>query len=213
MRAASLKSKPLTESPRYVGSVTPSRVSVPLERGLEYWPAMRPTFTTGTEAAYVSTAPIWSRVLSLLRMWSADTASKASAQSPPWRRNASPLATAANRARSWSHSPAKTSGGYGSRSAITARRASVSGYSGCCAAGRSRQVLPALALVLAFTVTSSTLRGDVVAPGPRPASETTVTLCGHGNGRRAARTALRPHLLPPPLGRETTGAAARRGGA
>ncbi|WP_375803522.1 trp operon leader peptide [Streptomyces sp. A012304] len=36
---------------------------------------------------------------------------------------------------------------------MTARRASGSGYSGCCAAGRSRQVLPAFALVLAFTVT------------------------------------------------------------
>ncbi len=70
-----------------------SRVSVSLERGLEYWPAMRPTLTTGTEAAYVRTALIWSSVFSLARMWSADTASKASAQSPPWS-SASPLATA-----------------------------------------------------------------------------------------------------------------------
>ncbi|CAM5687978.1 hypothetical protein SCANM63S_09027 [Streptomyces canarius] len=51
MRLSSVKSKPLTESPRYTGSVTPSRVSVGLERGLEYWPAIRPTLTTGTEAA------------------------------------------------------------------------------------------------------------------------------------------------------------------
>lgn len=51
IRASSVNSKPLTESPRYVGSVTPSRVSVGLERGLEYCPAIRPTFTTGTEAA------------------------------------------------------------------------------------------------------------------------------------------------------------------
>lgn len=29
---------------------------------------MRPTLTTGTEAAYVSTAPIWSSVFSLLRI-------------------------------------------------------------------------------------------------------------------------------------------------
>ncbi|CAM5533294.1 hypothetical protein SALBM311S_01892 [Streptomyces alboniger] len=108
IRAASLKSKPLTESPRYVGRVTPSRVSAPLERGLEYWPAIRPTFTTGTDAAYVSTAPIWSRVLSLLRMWSADTASKASAQSPPWRRNASPLATCRLRAQERSRSTPAT---------------------------------------------------------------------------------------------------------
>ncbi len=91
--------------------MTPSRVSVGLERGLLYWPAIRPTLTTGTEPAYVSTAPICSSVLSLLRMCSALTWSNASAQSPPWSRNASPRATEPSRSRNWSHSPAKTSGG------------------------------------------------------------------------------------------------------
>ncbi len=46
-----MKAKPFTESPRYTGRVTPSRVSVDLERGLEYWPAIRPILTTGTDAA------------------------------------------------------------------------------------------------------------------------------------------------------------------
>ena len=38
----------LTMCPRNEGSSTPSTVSVGLERGLANWPAMRPTFTTGT---------------------------------------------------------------------------------------------------------------------------------------------------------------------
>ena len=37
-------------SPRYTGSATPSRVSSGLERGLPYWPAIRPTLTTGSAA-------------------------------------------------------------------------------------------------------------------------------------------------------------------
>ena len=64
------------------------------ERGLAYCPAIRPTLTTGTEAAYVSTTAICSSTRSLLRTLSAVTPAKVSAQSPPWSRNASPRATA-----------------------------------------------------------------------------------------------------------------------
>ncbi len=48
MRDSGVKSSPLTASPRYDGSVTPSRVSDTALRGFANWPAMRPTFTTGT---------------------------------------------------------------------------------------------------------------------------------------------------------------------
>ncbi len=50
-RDSGVKAKPLTASPRYAGRVTPSRVSRSEERGLAYWPASRPSLTTGTEAA------------------------------------------------------------------------------------------------------------------------------------------------------------------
>ena len=50
MRASGVNSWPLTESPRKEGRVTSPRVSVSELRGLAYWPAMRPTLTTGVEA-------------------------------------------------------------------------------------------------------------------------------------------------------------------
>ena len=78
---------------------------------MAYCPASRPTFTTGTEAAYVSTTAICSSTRSLLRMLSAVIPAKVSAQSPPCSKNALPRATAASLALSSSHSPAKTSGG------------------------------------------------------------------------------------------------------
>ena len=101
---------------------------------------MRPIFTTGTLAAYVSTTAICSRVSSLSRTASAVDPAKVSAQSPPWRTNTSPRATAASRSLSWSHSPAKTSGGCPASSAVTARTRAGSGQSGCWAAGSARQV-------------------------------------------------------------------------
>ncbi len=91
---------------------------------MAYWPASRPSFTTGTEAAYVSTTAIWSSTRSLLRVLSAVTPAKVSAQSPPWSRNASPRATAASLSFSSSHSPAKTSGGIW-RSRVTAASTAV----------------------------------------------------------------------------------------
>src|SRR6218665_958298 len=98
-------------SPRYAGSVTPSRVSVSLERGLANCPAIRPIFTTGMDAPYVSTTAICSTVFTRLRIRSAVAPANVSAQSPPWSRNARPAEAAANRSRSMSTSPANTSGG------------------------------------------------------------------------------------------------------
>src|SRR5690606_1923942 len=78
-------------------------------------------------------------VLIRSRMLGPVTPSSVSAQSPPWRRNASPRATAASFSRRRSHSPAKTSGGK-PFSVVTARSsASGSAQLGCCFAGRSPQ--------------------------------------------------------------------------
>ena len=112
MRAGSGVRSPcrsFTASPRY--DARPVPLSTSLLRGLAYWPARRPTFTTGTEAPYVSTTAICSRVRTLPRMPSAVFARNVSAQSPPCSRNASPRATAASRSRRTSHSPGCTSGG------------------------------------------------------------------------------------------------------
>ena len=65
------------------------------ERGFVYCPAIRPTLTIGTCAAYVSTTAIDSRVRSLPWMLAAVTPSNVSAQSPPCRMNDSPAATLA----------------------------------------------------------------------------------------------------------------------
>src|SRR5699024_5076469 len=94
VRAPGVKSKPFTASPRYAGNVTPSRVSVSLDRGLAYCPASRPTLTTGRLAAYVRTTPRDSSTRSLFRTFSPVTPSTVSAQSPPGSKNASPPATA-----------------------------------------------------------------------------------------------------------------------
>ena len=92
-RAAAVKAMSLTMWPRKLGSPTPSTVSIAEERGLANWPAMRPTFTAGTPVEYVSTTAIWRITLRRSRMESAENASKDSAQSPPWSRNAWPVAT------------------------------------------------------------------------------------------------------------------------
>ncbi len=112
---------------------------MPAERGLANWPAMRPTFTTGTPAAYVSATAICRMILSLSRIESAVKSAKDSAQSPACRRNASPLATAESCAVRWRASPAKTSGGSVASRASAFFNASASGQSGCCAAGNFRQ--------------------------------------------------------------------------
>ncbi len=48
MRAASVKASLLTMWPRKLGSSLSPTFSMLAERGLANWPAMRPTFTTGT---------------------------------------------------------------------------------------------------------------------------------------------------------------------
>src|SRR5829696_1303133 len=82
-----------------------------VHRGLANWPAIRPTFTIGTCAAYVSTTAIESSVRSLPWMFAAVTSAKVSAQSPPCSMKASPAATLAILVRKLSHSAANTSGG------------------------------------------------------------------------------------------------------
>ena len=99
---------------------------------MAYCPAIRPTLTIGTWAAYVSTTAIDSSVRSLPWMLAAVTPSKVSAQSPPCRMNASPAATLAILVRRSSHSAAKTSGGRVRSRATTSATSSRSSYPGCC---------------------------------------------------------------------------------
>ncbi len=87
----------------------------------------------------MSTTAICSMVFTRLRIWSAVAPAKVSAQSPPWRRNASPREAAASRVRSMSTSPANTSGGSVASSADAACAASASGHCGCCLIGSVRQ--------------------------------------------------------------------------
>ena len=47
VRSSAVNPLRLTRSPRKLGKVTPSRVSVSAERGFAYCPAMRPTRMTG----------------------------------------------------------------------------------------------------------------------------------------------------------------------
>ncbi len=48
VRARAVKSNPLTASPRYAGSVTPSRTSSGCDLGLANCPAILPILTIGT---------------------------------------------------------------------------------------------------------------------------------------------------------------------
>jgi hypothetical protein len=65
---------------------------------------------------------------------------KLSAQSPPWRRKARPTAASARRSSRVRASPAKTMGGNVPTVRSTSSRSALSGYSGCCCAGRPRQL-------------------------------------------------------------------------
>ncbi|CAM5260881.1 hypothetical protein SVIOM342S_06598 [Streptomyces violaceorubidus] len=121
----------MTASPRYDGSRTPSRSSNVRDRGLANCPAIRPTFTTGSDAPWASTTAICSRVRSLPATDSCVAVANVSAQSPPWSSSASPRATAASRVRKVSHSAGKTSGGAAASFPVTSRSCSGSGHSGC----------------------------------------------------------------------------------
>src|SRR3546814_13987870 len=82
-------------SPRYLGRVTPSRVSLSAERGLAYWPAKRPTRTTGRRMPCTSTRLICSSTLSRLEMTSELQSLQFSAQSPPCSRQRLPSSASA----------------------------------------------------------------------------------------------------------------------
>ena len=97
-RASAVATSPCTMWPRNVGISTPSTISVGAERGLVNCPAMRPTFTTGSIDPYVSTAAIWSMILSFSRIETAEKSSNDSAQSPAWSRKPRPAATCRQRA-------------------------------------------------------------------------------------------------------------------
>ncbi len=111
-------------SPRYAGSVTSPRVSTSAERGLAYWPAMRPMRITFLRVPWTSTSDICRRILSLPAIEAARQSSKLSAQSPPWSTNASPRAARASSPRSRSTSHDVMSGG--SRPISSTTRASAS---------------------------------------------------------------------------------------
>src|SRR5215218_8224366 len=135
MRFSSTGSSELTMSPRYEGRPSASSSD---ERGLAYWPATRPTLTTGTLAPYVRTTAICSSVRVVLCRCGSVLRSKVSEQSPPWSRNALPCATSASRVRRSSTSVGATIGGTVESVARTASSAARSGHRGCWAAGRSR---------------------------------------------------------------------------
>ena len=71
MRASTVGSSLWTMWPRKVGSTRPPTVSVGSERGFTNWPAIRPSFTTGRLAAYVSTADICRMIFSFSRRFGA----------------------------------------------------------------------------------------------------------------------------------------------
>ncbi len=79
--------------PRKDGNSTSPTRSVLAERGLANWPAIRPTLTTGTPAAYVSATAICKMIFSLSRMESALNSANDSAQSPACNKKALPSAT------------------------------------------------------------------------------------------------------------------------
>ena len=114
-------------------------VSVSDERGLANWPAMRPIFTTGSEAPNVRTTAIWSSTRKVSRMMLAVKSEKLSAQSPPCRTNALPSDAWARCALSRRASPANTSGGYLPIRASIAASFVWSGYVGTWRIGHSRQ--------------------------------------------------------------------------
>ena len=126
-----------TACPRNDGSSTPSTTSVDAVRGFANWPAIRPTFTTGSVAPYVSTADICRSTFSFSRIATAETSRNDSAQSPAWSRNARPSATSPSARAALRASPAKTSGGSSRSRSRTASTAAASGQSGCCSAGNA----------------------------------------------------------------------------
>ena len=124
--------------PRKTGRSTSPTRSVGDERGFTNWPAIRPTFTTGSVAPYVSTADICSMIFSFSRMRTVESSLNDSAQSPAWSTKAFPATTPASASRSLRASPAKTSGGEAFSRSSARSACAASGHSGCCSAVSSR---------------------------------------------------------------------------
>jgi len=82
MRASAVGASSWIMWPRKDGISASPAGSVGDVRGFAYWPAIRPTLTTGSVAPYVSTAAICRRIFSFSRMWIAEMSLNDSAQSP-----------------------------------------------------------------------------------------------------------------------------------
>lgn len=89
---------------------------------------------TGTCPPNINTAPIWRRILKVSRILLALNSLKLSAQSPPWSKNALPIAASPSRSSRCRASPANTIGGKASSVWSTEWNSSWSGYSGSCRA-------------------------------------------------------------------------------
>ncbi|BAS84508.1 Os03g0389601, partial [Oryza sativa Japonica Group] len=89
---------------------------------------------TGIWPPKVRTADIWRRTRKVSRMLLPLNSLKLSAQSPPWRRKARPMAASARRSSRCLASPANTIGGNASIVLSTASSSAALGYSGSCSA-------------------------------------------------------------------------------
>ena len=98
------------------------------------------TLMVGICPPKVRTTAICSMSRKVSRIFCALNSLKLSAQSPPCRRNARPMAASPSRSSSFRTSPVNTSGGNSARVRSVASSAAVSGYSGICRAGRARQL-------------------------------------------------------------------------
>ena len=101
---------------------------------------IRTTLMVGIWPPKVRTTAICSMSRNVSRMLLAPKSLKLSAQSPPCRRNARPMAASPSRSSSFRTSPANTSGGEAASARSLASSAARSGYSGICRAGRARQL-------------------------------------------------------------------------
>mmetsp|Transcript_13202 Transcript_13202/g.52910 ORF Transcript_13202/g.52910 Transcript_13202/m.52910 type:complete len:234 (-) Transcript_13202:87-788(-) len=199
------KGSALMLSPRYAGSVTPSRVSVVELRGLANWPAMRPILTMGCPPPYVIVSAICSSTRNVSRTLLTENSSKLSAQSPPISTNPSPSVALASDSCSVRTSPANTRGAHASSSRSTRSSSRSFGYSTSwytrnfrhddgdhCATTRSGCIATMLSAGGAPRGVGVTLCGSGVrwrtGPALGPRSPTTTA---SRPGARAARTRLR----------------------
>src|SRR6185312_17516452 len=102
--------------------------------GFAYWPAKRPTRTTGNLSPCTSTKLICNNTLSRFEINGEVQSAKLSAQSPPCNRKLRPSAASASLRLSSRTSHEVTSGGNSRNRASALVKASASGYTGCCTA-------------------------------------------------------------------------------